>query len=251
MIKKILPLSLLAIFAMASTSGEGVTMLLNDVKTVNSYAINSLDKIANSDKELKNFEAKVQAFAKEVATFEQTQLKPFKDTKEALISLEKLEELSSQTMVLAKELAYISSHHADKVSDDYIHTLDAMLKTTLRLSDDIGKMSDRILDMADKIGVMADRIVKTQQIQSQNLQASEKLTYMAMNSISSQIISVGNTAAKSFARSTTVKTVPEAALNTYREASAATNYISSKQHLNATSSKAVSPLPVLQSTVSH
>lgn len=50
------------------------------------------------------------------------------------------------------------------------------LATTLRLSDDIGTMANRILEMANKIlimadniGLMADRILTTQTIQSTNL----------------------------------------------------------------------------------
>ena len=196
--RKILALSLLAAFALASsTTDEGLELLLSDVKAINSYAMNSLDKIANSDTELKNFETKVESFAKEVAKFEQEQLKPFSDTKEALSSMDKLEELSSQSMVLAKELAYLSSHHADNASEDYVYTLDAMLKTTLRLSDDIGVMADRILDMADKIGVMADRILETQRIQSKNLEATMKLTQMAMQLTNSQMTQTRSTASSS------------------------------------------------------
>ena len=55
-------------------------------------------------------------------------------------------------------------------------TLQSSLATTLRLSDDIGTMANRILEMADKIlimadniGLMADRILTTQTIQSTNL----------------------------------------------------------------------------------
>ena len=195
--KKILTLSFLAAFALASgTTDEGLDLLLNDAKAINTYAMDSLDKIAKSDEELKNFEAKVESFSKEVAKFEQEQLKPFSDTKEALSSMEKLEELSSQSMVLAKELAYLSSHHADNASEDYVHTLDKMLKTTLRLSDDIGVMADRILDMADKIGVMADRILKTQRIQSRNLDATMKLTQMAIQLTDSQLTQTRNRASK-------------------------------------------------------
>lgn len=194
--KKILTLSLIGAMAFASASSEGIDMLLGDAKAINNYAMGSLDKIANSDKELKNFESKVEAFAKEVAEFDSKQLQPFDDTKEALAVMDELEELSSQSMVLAKELAYLSSHHADNASEDYVHTLDAMLKTTLRLSDDIGKMSDRILDMADKIGVMADRILETQRIQSRNLNATMKLTQIAMQLTSSQLTQTRNAVSK-------------------------------------------------------
>ncbi len=55
-------------------------------------------------------------------------------------------------------------------------TLKSSLATTLRLSDDIGTMANRILEMADKIlimadniGLMADRILTTQTIQNTNI----------------------------------------------------------------------------------
>jgi len=51
--------------------------------------------------------------------------------------------------------------------------VDNSKKTTLRLSDDIGKMADRIWVMADRILEMADKILKTQEIQSKNLMTTE------------------------------------------------------------------------------
>jgi Na+/H+-dicarboxylate symporter len=56
-------------------------------------------------------------------------------------------------------------------------SLEASLYSMLRLSDDIGTMSNRILEMADKIlvmadniGLMADRILATQLIQNSNIE---------------------------------------------------------------------------------
>ncbi len=58
----------------------------------------------------------------------------------------------------------------------YQNTFESLIRTTLRLSDDIGLMADRILFteeqiglMADRIGEMADRILETQRIQNENI----------------------------------------------------------------------------------
>ena len=60
--------------------------------------------------------------------------------------------------------------------------------TLLRLTADIGLMSDRIMEMADKIivmadniGLMADRIVETQQLQQANIELTESFLLMAQN----------------------------------------------------------------------
>ena len=67
-------------------------------------------------------------------------------------------------------------------------------KTTLRLSDDIGKMADRIGVMADRIGVMSDRILKmadkilkTQEIQSKNLQMTQNNILKTLDMINKSI----------------------------------------------------------------
>ena len=183
----------------ADATTEGLDLLVDDAKQINSYAMGSLDKMVKSDAELKVLEQKIENFSKEVSKFNETQMQNFSNTEDALASLDKLEELSSQSMVLAKELTYISSHQMDNANDSYKQTLDGMLKTTLRLSDDIGTMSDRILDMADKIGVMADRIVETQKIQSRNLGVTAQLTQMAMQQTSMQMTQTRHTASHSMA----------------------------------------------------
>ena len=67
-------------------------------------------------------------------------------------------------------------------------------KTTLRLSDDIGKMADRIWKMADRIGIMAnrilimaDKILKTQEIQSKNLRITQNNILKTLNMIDKSI----------------------------------------------------------------
>lgn len=69
-------------------------------------------------------------------------------------------------------------------------TLKDSLATTLRLSDDIGTMADRILEMANKIlvmadniGLMADRILTTQTIQSTNLKVVLDATLQTQTNI--------------------------------------------------------------------
>jgi len=56
-------------------------------------------------------------------------------------------------------------------------------KTTLRLSDDIGKMADRIGVMADRILAMADKILETQRIQWKNVELTQKNILKSMELI--------------------------------------------------------------------
>ena len=184
--KSILGLSLLTVALFASETTTGLDMLVNDAKTINTTAMSSLDSISKSQTKLANYEEKVNNYSDAVAKFTQQQAQSFSSKEEALQAMNSIEELSSQSVVMAKEITYLSTHEADNASDDYKATLQTVSKTTLRLSDDIGTMSDRILKMADKIGVMADRIVKTQEIQSRNLHATTALVNGAMQLAASQ-----------------------------------------------------------------
>lgn len=75
------------------------------------------------------------------------------------------------------------------------------LAAMLRLSNDIGAMSDRILEMADRIlamadniGVMADRILLTQRIQSANIAATQAAlltTQQNMVTLTSSVSTIG------------------------------------------------------------
>jgi len=179
--KIVISLSFLSTLIFAANYADTVDMLANDAKVLNDTAMSSLDAMTESKAKLSEYETKLNKYADEVAHFSQQQSVDFTDKKEALQAMDGIEELSSQLVVVAKELMYLSSHQADNASDDYKTTLAALLKTTLRLSDDIGTMSDRILTMADKIGVMADRIVETQKIQSKNLNTTTALVHTSMN----------------------------------------------------------------------
>ena len=184
--KAILGLSLLTAVLFASESATGLDMLVNDAKTINTTAMSFLDVLSKSQTKLSEYETKVNNYSDAVAKFTQQQTQSFSSKEEALQAMNSIEELSSQSVVMAKEIAYLSAHEADNASDDYKATLQTLSKTTLRLSDDIGTMSDRILKMADKIGVMADRIVKTQEIQSRNLHATIALVNRAMQLAAAQ-----------------------------------------------------------------
>ncbi len=83
---------------------------------------------------------------------------------------------------------------ADNSENNTNTRVDNSEKTTLRLSDDIGKMADRIGVMADRIGVMADRILamadkilKTQEIQSKNLQMTQNNILKTLDMINKSI----------------------------------------------------------------
>ena len=87
--------------------------------------------------------------------------------------LDSLQGLANISLSLAQGVAGLSSQLVTLASPA---TLGALLATTLRLSDDIGVMADRILEMAEKIlvmadniGLMADRILATQVIQNDNI----------------------------------------------------------------------------------
>lgn len=179
----LMSLILLVTLASAEEVGyiEGLKILTDDVKVLNTTAMKSIDKIANSDTALEEYSVKVEQYAAEVGKLLADANNQFANKDDALVAMDKIENISSQSIVLAKTVAYLSSHQGDNMSDSYAKTLDSTSKTILRLSDDIGVMADRILDMADKIGIMADRIVKTQEIQFVNLNASTKLVMMAMN----------------------------------------------------------------------
>lgn len=89
-----------------------------------------------------------------------------------------LNNLSATNAALANAVLNLSGKVVALSASTGSTTLKDSLTTTLRLSDDIGTMADRILEMANKIlimadniGLMADRILTTQTIQSTNLKA--------------------------------------------------------------------------------
>lgn len=89
-----------------------------------------------------------------------------------------LNNLSATNAALANAVVNLSGKVVALSASTGSTTLKDSLTTTLRLSDDIGTMADRILEMANKIlimadniGLMADRILTTQTIQSTNLKA--------------------------------------------------------------------------------
>ena len=76
--------------------------------------------------------------------------------------------------ILSTNSLIISSAYAQDNNSNTTNTrVDNSEKTTLRLSDDIGKMADRIWEMADRILKMADKILETQKIQSKNLEMTQ------------------------------------------------------------------------------
>jgi hypothetical protein len=93
---------------------------------------------------------------------------------EVLLSLQALATVSAS---LAQQVAVLSNEVVVLAPLTLLTSLEASLYSMLRLSDDIGTMSNRILEMADKIlvmadniGLMADRILATQLIQNSNIE---------------------------------------------------------------------------------
>lgn len=186
--KSLISLTLLASLMFgAEYSPAGMDLLLKDVDTLNTYAMEHIDEIDSSEAKLNAYEAKFNELAQNVAQFSQQKMNSFTSKEDALHAMDKLEELSSKSVVVAKEVAYLSSHQADNANESYNNTLKTLTQTTLRLSDDIGDMADRILEMADKIGVMADRIIKTQEIQSRNLNATTQLASVSAQNLNMQL----------------------------------------------------------------
>jgi len=187
--------TLIGLSLMASTllfGAETYTQFLNtaveDAYDIHNYSKAKMEQLAQSDSELKTYTKKLEAYEAKISNFLESQAKEsFNSKEDAQQALNELEMLSSQSVVLAKTVAYLASHQADNANASYNNTIQTASKTILRLSDDIGVMADRILLMAKEIGIMADRIVQTQEIQSKNLIATQKLAQYAMTLTDEQL----------------------------------------------------------------
>jgi hypothetical protein len=188
--KTILGLSLMASSLLfgAESYTQFMGTAINDANDIHNYSKSRMEKLANSDSELQTYTKKLEAYEAKVSKFLENQAKEnFASKADGQKALNELEHLSSQNVVLAKTVAYLASHQADNANESYNNTIQTTSKTILRLSDDIGLMADRILLMAKQIGIMADRIVKTQEIQSKNLIATQKLAHYAMSLTDGQV----------------------------------------------------------------
>lgn len=197
--KKLLSVSLLASTLLfgAETYTEFLNTALQDANELHNYSKAKIEKLAQSDSELQTYTKKLADYEAKLATFieSQTQEK-FSSKEDAQKALNEIEMLSSQSVVLGKSIANLASNQADSASKNYNATIQTASKTILRLSDDIGAMADRILLMAQEIGVMADRIVQTQEIQSRNLIATQKLARYAMTMTNQQVTTTKDTMQK-------------------------------------------------------
>ena len=193
--KIVISLSLLA--STLLFSAESYTQFLNtasqDAYEVHDYSKNKMTDMLQSDVALQQYSKKVDDYKAKISSFLEEQTKTNFDSKEnAQNALDTLEKLSTQNVQLAKTVAYLASHQTDNANESYNNTLQTTSKTILKLSDDIGVMADRILLMAKEIGIMADRIVKTQEIQSANRVATEKLIKYTMTLTDEQITDAQN-----------------------------------------------------------
>jgi len=202
--KTIIGLSLITTTLLFGADQNYNTTQFLDTAVQDAYDIHNTFKsktnvILNSDKELQKYTQEVVLLEKSISDYLQTQATKFSSKEDAQKALDDLERLSTQITVLAKTTAYLASNHANSVNESYNNTIKTTSKTILRLSDDIGAMADRIgimADrigiMADRIGVMADRIIKTQEIQSANYQATLKLAKYSINLSNNQVNSTRN-----------------------------------------------------------
>ena len=188
--KKLLSVSLLVSTLLfgAETYTEFLNTAIEDANDIHDYSKNKMGQLAQSDSELQTYSKKLEAYEDKIANFIQNQAKEsFNSKEEAQKALDEIVMLSSQSVILAKTVANLASHQGDNANESYNNTIQTASKTILRLSDDIGVMADRILLMAKEIGIMADRIVQTQEIQSRNLIATQKLARYAMTLTDGQV----------------------------------------------------------------
>jgi methyl-accepting chemotaxis protein len=195
--KKTLSLALLSSLALAD--------ITNSINTID----NLIQKVDNIDMAIQRQEDAtiLEEFLQKIAGYE-IRLNQFVnrinfdnvDAQKLDEFLTKSEELAFKTQMLTEKITSLVNS-SDKIAPNYIHTLDALLATTLRLSDDIGVMADRIGEMADRIvyteeliGQMADRIVHTEHL------ITETATKMA-NMISTAQEHLTNVSANSYANS--------------------------------------------------
>ncbi len=151
------------------------TNLVSEVKNfdVDNSDLRDLKQLAF---DLRTFENRLNDFVSNLQfhNYNETQLDELlshtdsNDGKAFYLSQKVLEIVSNLDTKMPNILDHFDTQNSD---DDYIRTLEDLLATTLRLSDDIGIMADRIGVMADRIvyteeliGQMADRIVHTEHL---------------------------------------------------------------------------------------
>jgi hypothetical protein len=179
---------LLSSLLFADTTTDILSTALSDAYDIHDYSKNKMETLANSDAAMAEYAQKVESYeAKMQEYLTKIENETFTTKEDAQKALDELNELSSQMVVLAKNVAYLASHQADNANESYNNSIELTSKTILRLSDDIGVMADRILLMAKEIGIMADRILETQEIQSKNLAATQQLAQYAMTLTDGQI----------------------------------------------------------------
>jgi len=172
----------------------GLNTAANDLSSIHTSFKQKTDDLLNNDKDLLEYSKQVENLESKISIFLENKINKFSSKEDAQKALDDLEQLSTQTTVLAKIMAYLASQHAENVNKSYNNTINTISRTILRLSDDIGKMADRIGEMAEQIGIMADRIVQTQEIQSKNYNATLQLTQYALRLSSEQMNVYNNTA---------------------------------------------------------
>jgi len=184
--KLIIILSLMVVLANAAQS-QNIEGVADEMKSLNTQTMQRLAELSSSEQKLKEYAQKIDAYELKITNFIKDKSVEFSNKEDANRALDALSKLSSQTVVLAKTIVYLSSHQGDNANDSYQATLKELSKIVLYLSDDIGIMSDRILKMAQEIGVMADRIVETQKIQAINYQATLDLIDHSVNTASVEL----------------------------------------------------------------
>jgi hypothetical protein len=170
------------------TQGQTVDTTLAGINLTTS---NSCTQLASANKSVADYRAGIETVSTGITA-------PLTLDTASLTSLDSLSNLAVSIGGRAKTLS-LQVNSISSAAD--LFEYQASLAAMLRLSSDIGAMSDRILEMANKIllmadniGLMADRILVTQQLQSANLaltQASILTTQQNMVALSSVVSTLG------------------------------------------------------------
>jgi hypothetical protein len=196
--KKALSVALLSSLALADLTSSIQTV---DILLQKANAIGYATRQHNA-----NFEK----FLKRVDVYEKKFNQFVNNIKLEGATAEQIEEFLNKSIKLAKKTESLTevitnlTKKTKTTSGNYIHTLDTLLATTLRLSDDIGVMADRIGEMADRIvyteeliGQMADRIVHTEHLITETATSMASMITDAQTHLSNiSINSYKNTASK-------------------------------------------------------
>ena len=153
-------LSLSAAVAGTDTYLEEIDGLVADAKKIEAALLDKSIESLSSDSDLEN---KLSAYELKTTAFLESLSGNLTEPDLAKQMLDKVDTLSLSTLSLADSIVDLADKTSTNTNSSYLMTLETLTQTTLRLSDDIG-------EIANRIGEMADRIVYTEELISKNAQ---------------------------------------------------------------------------------